>query len=202
VLRDSAQTPKEDQDAFQDIERHRYFHANTLWIDLEALHAALSERDGVLGLPLIRNEKNVDPSDKSSPRVAQVETAMGAAVEVFRGAVALEVDRSRFLPVKSTNDLLAIRSDAYELDDDATIALAGGRDAAPLVDLDADHYSLIADFDRRFPDGPPSLARCRSLEVRGDWTFRGGVECVGDVWIGPEGSPGEVTPESLTSADD
>jgi UTP--glucose-1-phosphate uridylyltransferase len=201
VLRDSAQTPDEDIDAFQDIQRHRYFHANTLWIDLTALRAALSERDGVLGLPLIRNEKNVDPGDKASPTVVQIETAMGAAVEIFPGAVALEVDRSRFLPVKSTNDLLAMRSDAYTLDDDAAIELAAGRDAAPLVDLDPHFYSLVAEFDRRFPDGAPSLVRCRSLKVAGDWTFRGGVACVGDVSIGPEGSPGEVAPESSGAAD-
>jgi UTP--glucose-1-phosphate uridylyltransferase len=194
VLRDSAQTPADDMDAFHDVERHRYFHANNLWIDLEALHTALAERDGVLGLPLIRNEKNVDPNDKSSPRVVQIETAMGAAVEIFAGAVALEVARSRFLPVKSTNDLLATRSDAYVLNDDDHIVLADGRDAAPLVDLDPDHYALISDFDAHFPEGPPSLARCRSLRVRGDWTFPAGVECVGDVVIGPDGSPGDVPP--------
>jgi UTP--glucose-1-phosphate uridylyltransferase len=197
VLRDLAQTADDDIDAFQDVDRHRYFHANNLWVDVDALHGALSERDGVLGLPLIRNEKNVDPSDKASPRVVQIETAMGAAVEVFSGAVALEVDRSRFLPVKSTNDLLGMRSDAYVLHDDATIGLAEGRDTAPVIDLDPDYYSLIAAFDQRFPDGPPSLIRCRSLTVRGDWTFRAGVECVGDVTIGPDGSPGEVTPESV-----
>jgi UTP--glucose-1-phosphate uridylyltransferase len=200
VLRDSAQTPAEDADAFQDIERHRYFHANTLWVDLDVLRAALSERDGVLGLPLIRNEKNVDPNDKTSPRVVQIETAMGAAVELFPGAVALEVDRSRFLPVKSTNDLLAMRSDAYVLNDDATVELADGREAAPLVDLDPDHYALISDFDERFPQGPPSMAQCRSLTVRGDWTFRAGVECVGVVTIEPDGSPGVVAPGSVGSA--
>jgi UTP--glucose-1-phosphate uridylyltransferase len=197
VLRDSAQTPPEDIDAFQDIRRHRYFHANNLWVDLDALHAAMADRDGVLGLPLIRNEKNVDPNDQSSPKVVQIETAMGAAVEVFPDAVALEVDRSRFLPVKSTNDLLAMRSDAYVLDDESTVGLADGRDAAPLVDLEPDHYALIADFDERFAAGPPSLARCRSLTVRGDWTFQAGVDCVGDMTIGPEGSPGDVTPESV-----
>jgi UTP--glucose-1-phosphate uridylyltransferase len=192
VLRDSAQTPKDDVEAFQDVDRHRFFHANNLWVDLDALHAAMSERDGVLGLPLIRNEKNVDPSDPASPKVVQIETAMGAAVEVFPGAEALEVDRSRFLPVKSTNDLLAMRSDAYVLDDDGSVRLADGRAAAPLVDLDPAHYALISEFDSRFPDGPPSLARCDSLRVRGDWTFRGGVECVGDVAVGPERSPGVI----------
>src|SRR4051794_31467539 len=34
VLREIAQTPDEDRDAFQDIERHRYFNTNTLWVSL------------------------------------------------------------------------------------------------------------------------------------------------------------------------
>ena len=53
----------------------------------------MRERDGVLGLPMIRNEKTVDPTDKSSPAVYQLETAMGAAIEVFEGARALRVPR-------------------------------------------------------------------------------------------------------------
>src|SRR5690625_7874763 len=69
-----------------------------------------------MGLPLIRNEKNVDPSDKASPEVYQIESAMGAAIEVFDGATAIVVGRDRFLPVKATSDLLLIRSDVYALD--------------------------------------------------------------------------------------
>ncbi len=34
VLREIAQTPDEDVDAFQDIDRHRFFNTNTLWVDL------------------------------------------------------------------------------------------------------------------------------------------------------------------------
>src|SRR3954452_8686743 len=86
VLREIAQTPDEDVDAFQDTSRHRYFNTNTLWVDLQALRGLLDERDGVLGLPMIVNRKTVDPSDKSSPDVIQLETAMGAAIDVFDGA--------------------------------------------------------------------------------------------------------------------
>ena len=35
VLREVAQTPEEDLDAFQDITRHRFFNTNTIWLDLE-----------------------------------------------------------------------------------------------------------------------------------------------------------------------
>ena len=86
VLRETAQTPDEDLEALQDISRHRYVNTNNLWVDLQALGAVLDARGGVLGLPLIVNRKTVDPGDKSTPAVYQLETAMGAAIGVFVGA--------------------------------------------------------------------------------------------------------------------
>ena len=130
VLRETAQTPEEDLEALQDITRHRYVNTNNLWVSLRALDDAM--RDGFLELPMIRNEKTVDPSDSSSPAVYQLETAMGAAIEVFEGARALRVPRTRFAPVKTTDDLLALRSDAYELTDDARVVLADGRAERPV----------------------------------------------------------------------
>jgi UTP--glucose-1-phosphate uridylyltransferase len=192
ILRDSAQTAPEDEEAFADLTRHRYFNCNNLWIDLRALNATLRSHDGVLGLPLIRNVKHVDPADRTSPEVVQIETAMGAAVEVFEGSQALEVERDRFLPVKSTNDLLAIRSDAYDLTDDGALCLAEGRSEAPYVDLDPEHYKLLADFDDRFPFGPPSLRAAESLQVAGDWTFGRGVVVRGAASVDADGAPGTI----------
>jgi UTP--glucose-1-phosphate uridylyltransferase len=197
VLRDSAQTAPEDEEAFADLTRHRYFNTNNLWLDLRALEAALRAHGGVLGLPLIRNVKNVDPSDKVSPKVVQIETAMGAAVEVFEGSRALEVERGRFLPVKTTNDLLALRSDAHELADDGGLRLASGRSASPYVDLDPAHYRVLADFDARFPKGPPSLRDADSLRVEGEWTFGADVVVRGAVWVSAEGSPGTIPDATL-----
>jgi UTP--glucose-1-phosphate uridylyltransferase len=181
VLRETAQTPDEDAGAFQDVERHRFFNTNNLWVDLEALKAALASRHGVLGLPLIVNRKTVDPSDKGSTPVFQLETAMGAAIEVFEGARAVLVDRERFAPTKTTNDLLVLRSDAWVLRDGARLELAAPD--VPLVSLDDDHYKLVGDFEARFPDGPPSLVACSSLTVRGDVLFGGGVVVRGDVVV-------------------
>lgn len=183
VLREIAQTPAEDVAAFQDTGRHRFFNTNTLWIDLRALAGAMAERDGVLGLPMIVNRKTVDPSDPSSPPVVQLETAMGAAIDVFDGAQAIRVPRTRFAPVKTTNDLLALRSDAYVVRDGAWVEPAPGRDHPPVVDLDARAYKLVPDFEARFPAGAPSLREAERLEVRGDVTFGRDVVVRGSVVV-------------------
>lgn len=190
ILRDTAQTAPEEMDYFTDEHRHPFFHTNNLWFDLEALHAALVERGAVLGLPLIRNVKTVDPTDATSPEVFQIETAMGAAIEVFEGAQAIVVERGRFLPVKTTNDLLLLRSDAYDLGEDGVLRLAV--ETAPLVDLDPKHYKTMAAFEARFPAGPPSLRDAQSLTVRGDWTFGADVVVTGQAALTDEGSPQRV----------
>jgi len=183
VLRETAQTPPEDADAAADATKHRYFHTNNLWFNLRALRETLTERNGVLGLPLIRNLKTVDPSDPASTPVVQIESAMGAAIEVFDGATAIEVDRSRFLPVKTTNDLLLLRSDVYGVGADGVVrALVD----APLIDLDRRFYSTIADFDARIP-APPSLMDARSFTVQGDWHFGRDVVVRGDVELNDSG---------------
>jgi UTP--glucose-1-phosphate uridylyltransferase len=184
VLRETAQTPDEDLDALQDIGRHRYVNTNNLWVDLGALRDVLHEREGVLGLPLIVNRKTVDPGDKSTPEVFQLETAMGAAIGVFDGARPVAVPRRRFSPVKTTEDLLALRSDAYVLTDDARVELAPQRDGTPpVVDLDDEYFKLLRDFDARFSDGAPSLVECARIAVEGDVSFGRDVVVRGTVVI-------------------
>jgi UTP--glucose-1-phosphate uridylyltransferase len=109
---------------------------------------------------------------------------MGAAIEVFEGARALAVPRTRFAPVKTTDDLLALRSDAYRLDDGARVVLAPERQGrVPYVALDGDHFKLLRDFEARFPAGPPSLVECDRLVVEGDVRFGAGVVVRGDVTV-------------------
>jgi len=190
ILRDTAQTAPDEMDFFTDTEHHPYFHTNNLWFDLRVLKDTLEARGGVLGLPLIRNEKHVDPSDRTSPTVFQLECAMGAAVEVFEGATAIAVPRARFLPVKTTNDLLLLRSDAYDLGEDDVPRLAV--EAAPLVELDPAYYATITGFDARFPAGAPSLREATRLKVVGDITFGAGVSVRGEHVMMREGGPGAV----------
>ena len=142
----------------------------------------------MLGLPMIVNRKTVDPTDSSSPAVLQLETAMGAAIGVFEGAAAIRVPRTRFAPVKTTNQLLVVRSDAYSLEEDWTVRAAA--DPIPVVDLDADYYKLLADFESRFAFGPPSLRDCRRLSVSGDVTFGRDIAVKGSVSLsGPLSVP-------------
>jgi UTP--glucose-1-phosphate uridylyltransferase len=189
VLRETAQVPDDDREAFEDTSRHRFFNANSIWVSLRALKRTLDERDGVLGLPMIVNRKTVDPSDPSSPEVIQLETAMGAAIGVFEGAAAVHVPRARFAPVKTTNQLLVVRSDAYELADDWTVQLAGGRATAPIVELSGE-FKLLRDFEARFPAGPPSLVEAERLEIDGDVRFGRDVMVRGRVRVeGPAEIP-------------
>jgi UTP--glucose-1-phosphate uridylyltransferase len=183
VLRETAQTPEEDLASLQDVGRHRYVNTNNLWVGLEALRDTLREREGVLGLPIIVNRKTVDPSDAGSPAVVQLETAMGAAIGVFEGARALHVPRRRFAPVKTTNDLLALRSDAYVLHEDHRVELAPEREEPPVINLDSEYYKLVGDFEPRFSAGPPSLAACERLTVTGDVTFGRDVVVRGAVTV-------------------
>ncbi len=184
ILRESAQCPDEDKAAFQDISRHRYFNTNNLWFHLPTLKRVMAQRNGILGLPMIRNSKTVDPRDPDSTPVYQVETAMGSAIAVFEGARALRVPRSRFSPVKTTNELLAVRSDAFILTDDYRVMLHPQRAGRTVVvDLDPKFYKLIDQFDVRFPYGPPSLLHCDRLVVRGDVVFGKGIAMEGEVEI-------------------
>lgn len=190
ILRDTAQTPKEQMHFFTDEHRHPYFHTNNLWFDLQVLRDTLVQRKAVLGLPLIRNKKTVDPTDKNSTEVYQIEAAMGAAVQSFPGATAILVGRERFLPVKTTSDLALVRSDVYELTADAR--LVSQVEEAPFVQLDPDYYKTIAQFEERFPKAVPSLKKASSFVVEGDWTFDEGVTIEGERKIDGAGSPGEV----------
>jgi len=181
LLREVAQCPDADLDVFQDIDRHPYFNTNNLWLRLDLLKEQLAADDGVLPLPMIRNNKTVDPRDKKSTAVIQLESAMGAAIECFAGASAIDVPRSRFAPVKTTGDLLALRSDAYEVLENGQVRLHASRHGKPPVITLSDEYKLVDSIEDL---GVPSLIACESLEIRGPVCFSDGVVIEGSVVIG------------------
>ncbi len=188
VLRETAQVPDGDT-SFTDVERWRWFNTNNIWIDLRALRNLQAADPAAPALPLIVNRERVDPRDPASTPVIQLEWAMGAAIGSIPGARAVHVPRSRFAPVKTTDDLLVVRSDAYELTSDGQMR-SSFEGPGPVVTLDKDYYKLLPDFEQRFPAGAPSLRRCRRFEVDGDVTFGAGVVAVGDVRVaGPRHVP-------------
>ena len=178
LLREVAQCPDGDLDEFQNIDKHQYFNTNSLWLNLEKLKAQLKADSGVLPLPMIKNRKTVDPRDPKSPAVFQLEIAMGSAIECFEGSLAVEVPRSRFAPVKTTADLLALRSDAYEVLEDGQVRLSEEREGVPPDISLSGEYKLVDSLE---PLGVPSLIKCRSLKVSGLIHFEDGVVIEGDV---------------------
>ena len=181
ILREVAQCPAADVPEFQNIDKHRFFNTNNLWIRLDALKDYLDAHGGVMPLPVIRNVKTVDPRDAATPKVYQLETAMGAAIQCFAGARAVCVPRSRFFPVKTCSDLLLLRSDAVEIDGDGCMALApecGG--VAPVVLLDSKLYKLVDSLDAL---GVPSLKNVRRLAVSKPHRFTDGEPLEGNVEI-------------------
>jgi UTP--glucose-1-phosphate uridylyltransferase len=181
VLRETAQAPDGDT-SFTDVERWRWYNTNNIWIDLRALRDLQADDLAAPALPLIVNRETVDPRDPASTPVIQLESAMGAAIGSIRGARAVHVPRSRFAPVKTTDDLLVVRSDAYELTGDGRMRPSFDG-PGPVVTLDKDFFKMLPDFEQRFPAGAPSLRRCRRFEVEGDVTFGAGVVAVGDVRV-------------------
>jgi UDP-N-acetylglucosamine pyrophosphorylase len=183
TLRESAQCPKEDEGAFQDTTKYTYFNTNNLWVDLAKLKAAFDKHGGALPLPVMVNDKTVDPRNKASTKVVQLETAMGAAISCFEGAAAILIPRTRFAPVKKCDDLLALRSDAYVLTEDFRIELAPERKGVPPnIKLD-DLYKFVDGMDTMIPNGVPSLIGCSKLVVKGPIEFEAGVVIKGDVTI-------------------
>ncbi|MCK5540588.1 MAG: UTP--glucose-1-phosphate uridylyltransferase, partial [Deltaproteobacteria bacterium] len=202
LLREAAQCPISEQNAFQDIERYRYFNTNSLWLDLVALEKKMADCSNLLELPLICNRKPVDPRDPDSTPVLQLETAMGAAIGVFAKAQALRVPRRRFAPVKTTDDLLAVRSDAYLLKEDYTVTLVSDAGKGPVVSLDPLFYRLVDDFEQHFPVGVPSLVECESLQVKGDITFSRRISIKGRVKLANDGLQSLILPAGLTISAD
>jgi len=192
ALRESAQCPPEAVDSFQDVGRYRYFNTNNLWLHLPALARLLADHGGFLPLPTVVNRKTLNPKDPASEAVFQLETVMGTAISLFDRAAAVRVPRSRFSPVKNTNDLLGVRSDAYVVTDDSRIVLHPDRATPPVIRLDDRYFKMIDHYEGRFPHGSPSLRRCRSLTVEGDVTFGADITVEGDALVRAKRPGGKV----------
>ena len=187
ILREAAQCPADELAAFQDIQRYQYFNTNNIWINLKELKM-LFERQKIIHLPLILNPKTLDPRDKNSSPVYQIESAMGAAISLFEGATAVVVPRTRFYPVKTCNDLLAVRSNCFVYNVDESlrinpIRIKRNKPGATKVDLDPKYYRRLDQLEKRFRNGIPCLVDCDALIIEGDVLFEKDVKIKGRVAI-------------------
>ena len=180
ILREKAQAAEEELAEFENIDKYSYFNTNSIWVDLRKLSVIL-QRDGVIELPFIANEKTLNPNDKMTPKVYQIEQAMGAAISLFDGARLLEVEKERFFPVKTTNDLFLLRSDRFFLESSASLlkSFDDNKSECNIV-LNPKYYGNLADFEKRVKRGVPKLRKCRKLLVNSDVEFNGEMEFEGE----------------------
>jgi UTP--glucose-1-phosphate uridylyltransferase len=188
ILREVAQCPEKDVASFQDVRRHHYFNTNNLWLDLDALARELEASATGLPLPVIQNVKLVSSRDESSPRCYQLETAMGSAIECFEDSEAIVVPRERFAPVKTTSDLLSLWSDAFQLtEDERIVPIDAEANRVRVIELDPRFFGHVDDLRARFPEGAPSLAKCRRFSIQGDHHFGGNISVEGSVQLVNDG---------------
>ncbi len=184
LLREAAQCHEDDVDEFQDISKYRYFNTNNLWIRLDRLKQHLSEHNGIVDLPLIQNKKTLDPRNAESPHVIQLETAMGSAISLFADSIALRIPKKRFAPIKTTNELLGLWSNAFILDEHNLVISNPARTLGFIViNLDKKYYKNVDDLVERFPYGAPDLLDCSKLTIKGDIHFGENVKIIGHVEI-------------------
>merc|ERR1712007_145771 len=125
-------------------------------------------------LPLI-----VRKTELAASTTLQLETAVGSAISTMPDCETVLVPSKRFVPAKTCAQLFALRSDAYVIAEDLTIALQSGA-CKPKVIFDS-NYETITDMEACCPDGVPSLYECTKLVVKGKIIFDANCRCVGDV---------------------
>ena len=172
-LLEIADVPPEHVPEFCGNEKFKFFNTNNIWINLVRQKELL--KDGPLDLDLIVNRKQV-----KKQMVVQLETAIGSALNFFPDAIGMNVPRSRFLPVKSTGDLLLIQSDLFSLDRGILKRnLAAEIPTLPHVNL-GEPLNDLKEYQERVPV-PPDITALESLELKGQVRFKGKVTLKGNV---------------------
>uniref|UniRef100_A0A0X3NYS5 UTP--glucose-1-phosphate uridylyltransferase n=1 Tax=Schistocephalus solidus TaxID=70667 RepID=A0A0X3NYS5_SCHSO len=150
-LLEIAQVPKDHVDEFTSVRKFRIFNTNNLWANLKEVEQLVTTNQ--LAMEVIYNPKTLD----SGLNIIQLEEAAGAAIRNFQGAIGVNVPRSRFLPVKTTSDLLVMMSNLYALED-GYIFMSPKRSfpSVPLVKL-GEEFKKVKDFLGRFANIPDLL---------------------------------------------
>lgn len=175
-LLEIAQVPKEQVDEFKSVSKFKIFNTNNLWINMEAMKRVVKEKQ--LHMEIIVNNKILE----NGVNVIQLETASGAAIKCFEGAMGINVPRKRFLPVKTTSDLLLVMSNLYSMRTGALeMSKLRSFPSVPLVKLGA-NFQTVKEFLSRFAS-IPDMIELDHLTVSGDVTFGKSVSLKGTVII-------------------
>ncbi|AWP05109.1 putative UTP--glucose-1-phosphate uridylyltransferase-like [Scophthalmus maximus] len=175
-LLEIAQVPKAHVDEFKSVTKFKIFNTNNLWISLLAVRRL--QQQNQLDLEIIVNPKTLD----GGLNVFQLETAVGAAIKSFNNAMGVNVPRSRFLPVKTSSDLLLVMSNLYSLDA-GSLTMSKRREfpSTPHVKLGSS-FTKVQEFLSRF-ENIPDMLELDHLTVSGDVTFGKNVSLKGTVII-------------------
>ncbi|KAG8000329.1 UTP--glucose-1-phosphate uridylyltransferase [Nibea albiflora] len=175
-LLEIAQVPKAHVDEFKSVSKFKIFNTNNLWISLAAIKRLQEQK--AMDLEIIVNPKTLD----GGQNVIQLETAVGAAIKCFDNAMGINVPRSRFLPVKTTSDLLLVMSNLYSLDA-GSLTMSPKREfpTTPHVKLGSS-FTKVQEYLTRF-ESIPDMLELDHLTVSGDVTFGKNVSLKGTVII-------------------
>ena len=174
-LLELAQVPQRHVDEFCSTRKFKVFNTNNIWIHLRHLKKRMEQ--GGMDLNLIVNEKQV-----VGRPVIQLETAIGAGLENFDGALGLVVGRDRFFPVKNTSDLMLLQSDLFVFENGRIIRdHACSQKTLPLITWKAP-FTDFKEFQKRIPI-VPDIRELESLEMEGDVIFEGEVSLKGRVTL-------------------
>ncbi|XP_050989253.1 UDP-glucose pyrophosphorylase 2b isoform X1 [Labeo rohita] len=175
-LLEIAQVPKAHVDEFKSVTKFKIFNTNNLWISLSAIKRLQEQK--AMDMEIIVNPKTLD----GGLNVIQLETAVGAAIKCFDNALGINVPRSRFLPVKTTSDLLLVMSNLYSLEA-GSLTMSERREfpTTPHVKLGSS-FTKVQEYLTRF-ESIPDMLELDHLTVSGDVTFGKQVSLKGTVII-------------------
>jgi len=195
-LLEIAQVDPDHNAEFQSINKFSVFNTNSIWLDLHALKQKME--DEKLHMDVIVNPKVVEQE-----KVVQLEIAMGSAISAFDRSVGVLVPRTRFFPVKNTNDLFLLRSNLFQFINNQFILSSIGKDileksgVLPVITL-GPYHKKVDDFEKRLPN-IPDISELNSLVIKGNIFVGQRVKLMGNVVIEGEDEAVSIPDDTILS---
>lgn len=171
-LIESAQIPEEFVADFKGSKAFKYFNTNNNWINLRSLKRKIEANK--IKTDVIANIKNVD-----NLRIIQFESGISSGITSFDKPVCIEVNRDRFIPIKTCEDLLPLIGNLIKINSSGFCTSKTHN--LPLVKLGR-HFKSLKDFNERIPR-KIDISELLHLTVSGDVTFGSNVKLKGNVII-------------------